>query len=232
MKTVAVIPVRAGSKRLKNKNILPFADSNLLIHKIRQLKTLLGAQVDKIVVSSDSDEMLDMALAEGVNIHNRPIEYCDDKTKSFNDVVEYVALAQKEDIIMWAPCVCPITTPLSYKVAIETYKQVVLEQKKFDSLISVKIMKEYLFDETKPLNFNPNAHVISQLLPDWKVVTNAIYIASRELMIQRKYFYGENPYLYVLDKREGIDIDDADDFEFACAVYQNMIKEARDDKNS
>lgn len=38
----AVIPARAGSRRLKNKNILPFADSNLLIHKIRQLKKVKG----------------------------------------------------------------------------------------------------------------------------------------------------------------------------------------------
>ena len=42
-KITALIPVRAGSKRLPNKNILPFADSNLLIHKIRELK-----KIDKI----------------------------------------------------------------------------------------------------------------------------------------------------------------------------------------
>lgn len=38
MKITAVIPVKGDSSRLKNKNILPFAESNLLIHKIRQLK--------------------------------------------------------------------------------------------------------------------------------------------------------------------------------------------------
>ena len=36
----AVIPVRKGSRRLPNKNILPFGDSNLLIHKIRDLKKI------------------------------------------------------------------------------------------------------------------------------------------------------------------------------------------------
>ena len=36
----AVISVRAGSRRLPNKNILPFGGSNLLIHKIRQLKSV------------------------------------------------------------------------------------------------------------------------------------------------------------------------------------------------
>ena len=34
----AIIPVKGNSTRLPNKNILPFADTNLLVHKIRQLK--------------------------------------------------------------------------------------------------------------------------------------------------------------------------------------------------
>ena len=40
-KFLAIIPVRAGSRRLPNKNILPFGDSNLLVHKIRQLKKVV-----------------------------------------------------------------------------------------------------------------------------------------------------------------------------------------------
>ena len=39
----AIIPAKALSNRLPNKNTLPFGESNLLIHKIRQLK-----QVDAI----------------------------------------------------------------------------------------------------------------------------------------------------------------------------------------
>jgi N-acylneuraminate cytidylyltransferase len=37
-KITAIIPVRAGSTRLKNKNIAPFAGTNLLVNKINQLK--------------------------------------------------------------------------------------------------------------------------------------------------------------------------------------------------
>ena len=83
-KTVAVIPVRAGSRRLKNKNILPFGDSNLLVHKIRQLKKVEGIEV---VVSSDSPEMLRMAEAEGVGIHVRSRIYADEVSAPFGEVV-------------------------------------------------------------------------------------------------------------------------------------------------
>ena len=37
-KYTAVVPVKKNSSRLPNKNILPFADDNLLVHKIKQLK--------------------------------------------------------------------------------------------------------------------------------------------------------------------------------------------------
>lgn len=38
MSITAVIPVREGSRRLKNKSIVPFAGTNLLINKTNQLK--------------------------------------------------------------------------------------------------------------------------------------------------------------------------------------------------
>lgn len=131
-KITAVIPVRAGSKRLPNKNILPFGDSNLLIHKIRQLKQVKG--LDTIVVSSDSPEMLNMAYSESAEgdgmpkivLHERPAEYCDDTTKPFKNIAENI----EGDIILWAVCVCPLLSVQTYDKAIQTYLDLVVEKKK------------------------------------------------------------------------------------------------------
>ena len=77
MRTItAIIPVRAGSTRLKNKNVAPFAGTNLLINKIHQLQQV--KEISKIVVSSDSDLMLEMAKSAGAMIHKRAPEYCDE----------------------------------------------------------------------------------------------------------------------------------------------------------
>ena len=69
----AVIPVRAGSRRLKNKNISSFNGSNLLVNKINQLKKV--ESISNIVVSSDSYEMLEMAKKENV------LTFCDEFEK-------------------------------------------------------------------------------------------------------------------------------------------------------
>ncbi len=217
----AVIPVRAGSRRLQNKNILPFGDSNLLIHKIRQLKQV--SLLDKIIVSSDSKEMLKMAKNEGVETQERPVEYCDEKTKSFNEVVEFIAKALDCDILMWAPCVCPLCMSEDYINAINTYKEAVLEKEQYDSVISTEPFKKYLYDGKKPVNYIPDKHVPSQYLPDWKTVVNGFYIAPRVKMAEWKYIYGKKPYLYEISKKAAIDIDDEVDYIAAKALFDSSV---------
>jgi len=214
----AVIPVRAGSKRLPNKNILPFGDSNLLIHKIRQLKEVNG--IDNIVVSSDSDEMLNMALKEGIYIHKRALEYADEKTKTFNEVVEHIASSVEGNILIWAPCVCPLTTSQIYADALVNFNKFVISKKEYDSVISAKLFKEYLFDEKGPINYNPTKHVPSQFLPAWKIIFNGFYIAKRQDMVTWKYLYGPKPYLQLLSKKESVDIDDEDDYKIAKVFWE------------
>ena len=222
----AIIPVRGGSRRLPNKNILPFGDSNLLVHKIRQLKQVDG--INTIVVSSDSDVMLEMANQEagggggGGGVYKSPLGKCDGRNKNFNDVFVNNCSSLDWDVIMWAPCVCPLTSIESYENAIKDFYKYVIEKKEFDSVISAKMFKEYLFDENKPLNFSPEHHVPSQKLPQWKTIVNGFYIAPREKMIQWRYLYGQNPYLHILNKREAVDIDDQEDFEVAKALLRGV----------
>lgn len=223
MKYTAIIPVRAGSVRLPNKNILPFGESNLLIHKIRQLKKV--SAIGEIIVSSDSELMLDMASQEGVSTHRRAIEYADEKTKSWGEIVSYCAehVCHGEHV-MWAYCVTPLCDENNYIKAIEAYEENVLGAQAYDSVASVKIFKEYLWDESKPLNYNPGlGHVPSQQLPNWHVIVNGFFIAPRTNMITWNYQIGPHPYLMPITKREAIDIDDGEDFAMAQALYHPSL---------
>ena len=50
----AIIPVRKGSQRVKNKNIKPFGDSSLLEIKIKNLlKLQKWNKIEEIIVTSD-----------------------------------------------------------------------------------------------------------------------------------------------------------------------------------
>lgn len=213
MKTItAIIPVREGSRRLKNKNVAPFAGTNLLINKINQLKQV--PEITNIVVSSDSDLMLKMAESQGVDTHKRGLEFCDEKTKSFGEVVRHIAESVEGDSILWATCTAPLVFPQTYKDAIETYYKALKEG--YDSLMSVESFKRYIWDEQGPLNYELGLkHVPSQQLPTLYFVTDGILLAPRHKMIEWSYFHGPNPYKFVVDKRTGVDIDDG--LDLACA---------------
>ena len=208
----AIIPVRAGSRRLKNKNVAPFAGTNLLLNKIEQLKKV--KEINNIVVSSDSDVMLKMAKEAGTITHKRSPEFCDEKSKSFGEVVQHIASSVDGDHILWATCTSPLVFPYLYKKAIKEYYIAI--NNGYDSLVSFERIKRYLWNENGPINYELGIrHVPSQQLPEMYIVTDGVLIAPRKKMIEWSYFHGSNPYKFIIDKRASIDIDDG--LDLACA---------------
>lgn len=216
----AIIPVRAGSRRLKNKNIQPFHTSNLLIHKIRQLKEVPA--VTSIVVSSDSDEMLEMAREAGAETHKRALEYCDEKTKTFGEVVAHICDQVQGDHILWATCTSPLVLPGNYSEAIRVYHEAL--RSGFDSLMSVEKFKRYLWNDQGPVNYKlGKEHVPSQQLPELFFVTDGILLAPRLKMIEWNYFHGTSPKIFPLEKIHCVDIDDQLDLEVAKAWFPILM---------
>lgn len=228
MKITAVIPVRAGSTRVKDKNIRPFAGSSLLEIKIEQLKKV--KEVSQIIVSSDSEEMLQAAKRAGVVAKRRPDEYCDEKTKTFNEVVRYIADYEVEtEIMMWAPCVCPLIDSPKIAEGIKMFENTVMKEKRRDSVATACLFKEYILSEDGPCNFSIEHFVKTQDLPEWHYITNGFYIAKREDMSKWGFVYGPNPYLCEVSKSEAIDIDDEYDFAVAEYIYNRTKCAAREE---
>ena len=208
---VAVIPARQYDNVLPGKNILPFGKTNLLVHKIKQLKKV--SQIKKIIVSSESQEYLDFAIREDVNIDLRPEEFSNSDC-NFGEFVEYIASKVSAENILWASVTSPMVDENDYFGAIEKYKEVI--NKGFDSLISVNKLKRFLLDENGPLNFrfNFNKRSTSEL-PTLYTFTNGVVIAPKESMIRWKYNWGEKPYKLEFSPDKTIDICNQAEYEFA-----------------
>lgn len=158
--------------------------------------------------------MLEMARKKGVITHKRAPEYCDEKTKSFGEVVRHVAENVEGTHILWATCTAPLVFPKVYRKAIDEYFPAL--EAGYDSLVSFEVIKRYLWDEEGPVNYELGLkHVPSQQLPNLYIVTDGILLAPREKMIEWSYFHGKNPYRFILDKRTAVDIDDG--LDLACA---------------
>ena len=70
-KLVAVVPIRKGSQRVKNKNFREFSGENLLIHKINLLKKLNG--IDDIIINTDSDDAISISKKMDVSFFKEKI---------------------------------------------------------------------------------------------------------------------------------------------------------------
>lgn len=214
-KISAIIPVKGNSTRLPNKNILPFGDSNLLQHKIEQLKQV--EELHEIICSSDSDEMLAIAEKAGIKAIKRPTQYADESVP-FGMFLEYVCDIVEGEHIMWACATSPCVEPYLYSKAIETYFEKL--QEGYDSLITCAPYQTYLMDENGPLNFKMGLeHKNSEQLPMLYHFTNGVNLAPTEMIRQWHYNYGPKAYRLLINKREAADIDDVYDYEMAKALY-------------
>lgn len=213
----AVIPVRAGSRRIPNKNLAPFAGTTLLEHKIEVLKKV--PEITRILVTSDSEKMLQIAAEHGASTHVRPAEYCDEKSLPFAETVRLVCSETEGDHILWAPCTSPLIEAETFSDAIRTY--LTKQREGYDSLLAVEELKKFIWDKNHPLNYElGEKQVPSQLLPEWYTVVCGLTIIPRDKAIQWKYVYGGKVYMYKVDHITAIDIDEPTDFVIAEALYQ------------
>lgn len=214
MLTKAIITVRSGSQRVKNKNLKPFADSNLLTVKIKQMQRIRG--VDAVQVNSNDDVMLQIGRDLGCETFKRDQYYATDMV-STNELRRNAAENIDADIILVTNCTNPLIKDETIEKALDFYKTMPDE---YDSLNTAHEVKDFLWLDGQAYNYNPDKTPRSQDLPDILGLDSALNIISRERMIEISNFVGKNPYLYRISALEATDIDTELDFEVAEYLYR------------
>lgn len=218
MKIKALVAVRSGSQRVENKNLRPFAGSSLLELKLQQLKRI--HHLDGIVVNSNDDDMLKIAENLGCETVKRDPYYASNEV-SMSDVYKNMAQNMDCDVIAYINVTNPLLKDESIIEAIELYKKVI-GTGECDSVNSAHLIKEFLFKNNLPINYDLRHQPRSQDLPDISALNFAINIISKERMIESRNVVGFKPRLYVIDEIEATDIDNQIDFDFAEFVYKRL----------
>ena len=86
MKIVTIIPARGGSKRLPRKALYP-VNGVPMIKKVLD-ETKKSKYVDRIVVSTEDNEIKNLCIKNKIEVQDRPLELSDDHTEKM-DVIEY-----------------------------------------------------------------------------------------------------------------------------------------------
>lgn len=218
----ALVAVRAGSQRVKNKNIKPFANSTLLEIKLKQL--LRCELLDGVIVNSDDPYMLEIAANMGCETVLRE-QYYASSSAPMSEVYKNMAENAECDVIVYANVTNPLIKDTTLAEIINFYKE---HTESYDSVNSAHPIKEFLFKDNKPINYDLKHQPRSQDLPDIFALNFAVSVISREKMISGMNVVGDNPYIFKIDQVESTDIDNEIDFDFAEYMYNKIENEIMD----
>ena len=203
---IAVIPARGGSKRLPGKNLRLLGGKPLVAWTIKHAKE--AKLIDKVIVSSDDDGILQVAREYGVMALRRPSELCTDEATSESALLH--ALTHIENRIDWVvmlQCTSPFRMEGDVDRAIWRARM-----HDADSAVSVVPFHGFVWDEnTRPINHGLAVRQRTQDRPKEYVENGSIYVMRPDTLKQGRRF-GYNPALFVMDPSTALDIDTEEDF--------------------
>ncbi|MEN6552513.1 MAG: hypothetical protein ABFC34_06450 [Methanobacterium sp.] len=220
MKILGIIPARGGSKGIKRKNLRILNRKPLIYYQIKN--ALESKHINDIVVTSDSDEILDYASSLHVYLRKRPESLADDITTLdpvIYDALKYTELNNKKkyDIVITLQPTSPLMSPVSLDKAIEKFRD-----ENLDTLLPVVDATHlYWKKENDKLSPDYEARLNRQWLPKKYKEAGAFLITKREFVKEDSRF-GENVDIFILEETEGLDIDTEMDFLIAETAIKRL----------
>jgi len=213
---LAIIPARGGSKGVPRKNIKLLAGKPLIYYTIEFAKK--SKYVNRIIVSTDDENIKKVALKYGVEVIDRPKELASD-TALTKEVVKHV-IKQKPDfdvVVLLQP-----TSPLRKTETIDlAIKQFIDNYEDYDSLMPIrrfqlktgKVFGGYYVPEKGERR--------SQDLEEKYYECGTIFV-YKTYLIKKDNIYGKRIFPFIVkDGIEAIDIDTLEDFKIAETLIQN-----------
>lgn len=216
MKTVAIVPMKLNSSRLPQKNIKSFTDGKPLCHYI--LSTLLTVKdLDEVYVYC-SNPGIQRYIPDGVHYLKRS-DALDRDTVKMNEVLQSFVKEVTADIYVMTHTTSPFISKESMEKGLEAVKS-----GEYDSSFSVKKLQDFLWRDGVPFNYDLANIPRTQDLPVLYMETSGFYIFRSSVITKWNRRIGNKPFLVEVGEIEAIDIDEAEDFMIADAVYGNIIR--------
>lgn len=226
--SIAIIPARGGSKRIPRKNIAPFLGRPLIAWTI---EAALEARVfDRVIVSTECQETAEIAVQFGAEVPFLRADYFDDMAPSSAATIAALGQAEEfwntkfEEVVQLMPN-CPLRRSGDIVAAMGAFREKAqsfqISVSKFGSMNPWWALK-CPSEETVEWLFPKMYERRSQDLPELFCPTGAIWIARRKPLIEQGTFYGKGFCIHPMPWQAAVDIDTAEDLEFANVVAQNL----------
>ena len=214
MKTIAVVPIKLNNERLPGKNTKLLGGIPLIQHI---LNTLLQVNyIDDIYVYCSNPSIKEY-LPIGVKYLQRS-EALDLNTAKINEVLSAFAKETHADIYVLAHATAPFVKAESIAKGVLAVKSRV-----YDSAFAAKKMQTFFWKGGVPLNYQLDNIPRTQDLEPIFEETSGFYVYTSEVINDFNRRIGTKPLIVEVSNIEGIDIDNAEDFSIANAIFSNLL---------
>ena len=214
-KILALITARGGSKGIPKKNIKDLGGKPLIYWSIDEAKK--SRYIDKLILSSDSAEIIDIAKARGCEVpFVRPAALAEDESTSMEVILHALSLVGDYDYLLLLQPTSPFRTVEHIDAIITMCLDI-----EASMMISVKKVKKHPFfmyesdaGYLKPL-LGFRTQMRRQDLPAVYEHNGALYFAEIDFLKHVKTYNVPQAKLFEMSDIESIDIDDISDWDYA-----------------
>lgn len=220
MKVLAIIPARGGSKGLPGKNIKPLCGKPLIGWTIEQAKA--SKYIDEIFVSTDSQEIADVAESFGVKVPElRPAELASDTATSASFVIYTIEKLKAQGkefdyIILLEP-----TSPLRQTQDLDNAIKLAISHPDKPGVVSLG--EVHMEHPTIVKKIDKNGKIVSYVESNIKITQRqqadkayfpygVVYLVQVTHFLSTNKFYEENSLPYFIERWQCYEIDDIYDF--------------------
>jgi CMP-N,N'-diacetyllegionaminic acid synthase len=228
MDILAIVPARAGSKRLPGKNTLELQGKPLVCWTLDAAHE--SRVIDLLVVSSDDEEVLAHAERLGARSLRRPADLAQDTSTTYDVLLHALQSLELEGLrparIMLLQPTSPLRDAADIRAAVSR-----MNETQAKSVVSVCPCEHsplwsntlgaqgQMDDFLSPELLNQR----SQDLPLYYRLNGAVYIADTQCFIEQKGFFMSNSMAYVMPAEKSVDIDTIIDFKLCQIILETRV---------
>ena len=234
MKILGLITARGGSKTIPGKNIKMLAGRPMIAWTIEAARG--ASSLDRVVVSTDDEAITQVCRRWGADVpFLRPAELAGDASPHVDVLLHALAwLAEHQDYRPDYLLLLQPTSPLRTSLDIDR-AAAQAQALDADAVIGVTEAPSHPYlvkrmDEAGRLcEFvpTPNGYLRRQDLPSAWAVNGAIYLVKTEILLEKKTWYTDRTFAYVMPEERSLDVDTPFDFHLAELVLEAAATDDR-----